>query len=69
MTPDIKPGDVVRVSFPAGASDSTVTQTPEVTAQADATGVRKVGAADLVMDGQRGAGFPLSRIEQRIVNP
>ena len=69
VTPDIKPGDVVRVSFPAGASDSTVTQSPEVTAQADATGVRKVGSADLVIDGQRSAGFPLARLEQRIVAP
>ena len=69
VTPDIKPGDVVRVAFPGGASDSTTVQTPEVTPQADATGFRKVGSADLVVEGQRSAGFPLSRIEQRIVAP
>ena len=68
VTPDIKFGDVVRVSFPGGASDSTTTLRPEVTPQADSTGFRKVGAFDLVVDGQRGA-VPLARIEQRIVNP
>ena len=68
VTPDIKPGDVVRVSFPGGASDSTRTQRPEVTAQADGNGFRKVGAFDLVVEGTRGT-VPLSRIEQRIVNP
>jgi len=69
VTPDIKPGDVVRVTFPGGASDSTTVQTPEVTPQADATGVRSVGTSDLVIDGKRGASYPLSRIEQRIVAP
>jgi hypothetical protein len=68
VTPDIKFGDVVRLTFPGGASDSTTTQRPEVTPQADSTGFRKVGAFDLVVDGQRGS-VPLSRIEQRIVNP
>ncbi|MGH3336202.1 MAG: fibronectin type III domain-containing protein, partial [Nocardioides sp.] len=68
VTPDIKPGDVVRVSFPGGASDSTRTQRPEVTPQADGAGFRKVGAFDLVVEGTRGA-VPLSRIEQRIINP
>jgi Fibronectin type III domain len=68
VTPDIKPNDVVRVSFPNGASDSTTTQRPEVTPQADSNGFKKVGAFDLVVDGQRGT-VPLSRIEQRIVNP
>ena len=68
VTPDIKPGDVVRVTFPGGASDSTRTQRPEVTPQADETGFRKVGAFDLVVEGTRGT-VPLSRIEQRIVNP
>ena len=68
VTPDIKFGDVVRVSFPGGASDSTTTQRPEVTPQADSTGFTKVGAFDLVVDGQRGS-VPLARIEQRIVNP
>jgi hypothetical protein len=68
VTPDIKPGDVVRVSFPGGASDSTKTQRPVVTPQADGTGLRKVGAFDLVVEGSRGA-VPLSRIEQRIINP
>lgn len=68
VTPDIKFNDVVRVSFPGGASDSTTTQRPEVSSQADSTGFRKVGAFDLVVDGQRGS-VPLSRIEQRIVNP
>ncbi len=68
VTPDIKPGDVVRVSFPGGASDSTRTQRPEVTPQADGAGLRKVGAFDLVVEGTRGA-VPLSRIEQRIINP
>jgi hypothetical protein len=69
VTPDIKPGDVVRVSFPGGASDSTTVQSPEVTPQADATGVQVVGSSDLVIDGKRSAGFPLARMEQRIVAP
>ena len=68
VTPDIKPGDVVRVSFPGGASDSTRTQRPAVTAQPDDTGFRKVGAFDLVVEGTRGT-VPFSRIEQRIVAP
>jgi Fibronectin type III domain len=68
VTPDIKPNDVVRVTFPGGASDSTRTQRPEVTPQADGAGFRKVGAFDLVVEGTRGT-VPLSRIEQRIVNP
>ncbi len=68
VTPDIKPGDVVRVTFPGGASDSTRTQRPAVTPQADGTGFSKVGAFDLVVEGRRGT-IPLARIEQRIVNP
>ena len=68
VTPDIKPGDVVRVSFPSGASDSTRTQRPEVTPQPDGSGFKKVGAFDLVVEGTRGS-VPLSRIEQRIINP
>jgi hypothetical protein len=68
VTPDIKPGDVVRISFSGGASDSTRTQRPEVTPQPDGAGFSKVGAFDLVVEGERG-GVPLSRIEQRIVNP
>ena len=69
VTPDIKPGDVVRVSFPGGASDSTRVQTPEVTPQADETGVRTVGAFDLVVEGKRSSGYPLARMEQRIIAP
>jgi hypothetical protein len=69
VTPDIKPGDVVNVSFPTGASDSTIVQSPEVTPQADATGVQVVGSSDLVIEGKRVANYPLSRIEQRIVAP
>ncbi len=63
VTPDIKFGDVVRVSFPGGASDSTKTQRPEVTE------FRTEGAFDLVVEGVRSPGNPLSRMEQRIVNP
>lgn len=69
VTPDIKPNDVVKLTFPGGASDSTTVQSPEVLPQADATGVRSVGTSDLVIDGKRVAGYPLSRIEQRIVAP
>jgi hypothetical protein len=68
VTPNIKPGDVVRVSVPGAGSDSTIVQTPEVTPQGG-DGFRKAGAFDLVVEGKRSAGFPLSRIEQRIVNP
>jgi hypothetical protein len=63
VTPDIKFGDVVRVSFPGGASDSTKTQRPEVTE------FRTEGAFDLVVEGVRSPGNPLSRMEQRIINP
>ena len=57
VTPDIKPNDVVRVSFPTGASDSTITQSPEVTPQAG-EGFRTVGAFDLVVEGKRARRLP-----------
>jgi Fibronectin type III domain len=72
VTPDIKPGDVVRVSIPGAGSDSTIVQTPEIMNQgtpSNPVGFRKAGAFDLVVEGKRSANYPLSRIEQRIVAP
>jgi len=69
VTPNIKPGDIVRVSFPGGAADTTTVQTPEVTPQTGGAGFTKVGSADLVIEGTRSANYPLARMEQRIVAP
>ena len=63
VTPDIKFGDVVRVTFPGGASDSTRTQRPEVTS------FTKQGDFSLVVNGVKSPGNPLARMEQRIINP
>jgi len=62
VTPNIKPGDVVSVSFPDGTSDSATTLAPEV------TGMAKIGATDLQVTGSYG-NVPTARIEQRIVAP
>jgi len=63
VTPDIKFGDVVRVTFPGGASDSTRTQRPEVTS------FTKQGDFSLVVNGVKSPGNPLARMEQRSINP
>jgi Fibronectin type III domain len=68
VTPDIKPGDVVRVTAPGVRTESTIVQAAEVSPQGG-DGFRKVGDFDLVVEGVRAAGFPLGRMEQRIVNP
>ena len=69
VTPNIKPGDVVRATVPGVGSESTIVQRAEVDAQEGGAGFRKVGDFDLVVDGVRASGFPLGRMEQRIVNP
>jgi hypothetical protein len=63
VTPDIKPGDVVRVNFPGGGFDSTKTLSPEV------TGFAKQGDFGLVVNGARRADASTARMEQRIVAP
>lgn len=63
VTPNIKPGDEVTVSFADGTTDSATTLTPEV------TGYAKAGAADLVVRGIRTNAVPRAQIEQRIVAP
>jgi hypothetical protein len=70
VTPDIKPGDVVRVTV-GGTSESTVVQSPEVANQGTAlnpTGVSIV-AGDLIIKGTKSAAIPLDQMEQRIVAP
>ncbi len=62
VTPNIKPGDVVTLSFPDGTSDSTTTLAPEV------RGMAKVGGQDLQVTGYYG-NVPTDRVEQRIVAP
>jgi Fibronectin type III domain len=66
VTPDIKPGDVVRVLFPNGSSDQTTTQGPEVTGFS-LGGINR--PLDLIVEGVRPANYPLVRMEQRIVAP
>jgi hypothetical protein len=63
VTPNIKPGDVVRVNFPGGGFDSARTLSPEV------TGFAKQGDFTLVVNGTRGPDASTARMEQRIVAP
>lgn len=67
VTPDIRPGDVVRVTTAAGVSDQTtvanvVAGTP---VQVDATTVQIHGTAQ----DATGAPLPLAQIEARLLNP
>ena len=63
VTPNIKPGDTVRVRFADGTIDSARTQNARV------TGFRSVGSNQLVVDGRVGAAVNKAFMEQRIVAP
>jgi Fibronectin type III domain len=64
VTPNIKPGDVVRVSFSAGGSDSARTLTPRVTGFTHTPGTRVVE-----VNGRYGPNTNTAQMEQRIINP
>ncbi len=63
VTPNIKPGDLVRVKFADGTTDSARTQNARV------TNFKKVGDNKLVVNGRVAAGLNKSFMEQRIVAP
>jgi len=64
VTPDIKPGDVVAISFPGGASDSVRTLSPTVTDMTHTPGSREV-----VVTGSYGPNTNTAQMEQRIIAP
>jgi len=64
VTPDIKPGDVVSVSFAGGASDSARTLSPTVTDMTHTPGSREV-----VVTGSYGPNTNTAMMEQRIIAP
>ena len=65
VTPDIRPGDVVSISFAGVAEPTDVT-----TQDAFVTGVNYVDGADtFTVVGHVGAGMDPANMEQRIVNP
>jgi hypothetical protein len=67
VTPDIRPGDVVRTTTAAGVSDQTTVAgvTAALPVQIDATTVQVHGTAQ----DAAGAQLPLNQIEQRLLNP
>jgi hypothetical protein len=67
ITPDIRPGDVVRTTTAAGVVDQTTVAnvTAGLPAQVDATTVVVRGTAQDAV----GAQLPLAQIEQRLLNP
>ncbi|HEX8180902.1 MAG TPA: chitobiase/beta-hexosaminidase C-terminal domain-containing protein [Pyrinomonadaceae bacterium] len=67
VTPDIRPGDIVRVTTAAGVSDQTTVANvvAGLPVQVDATTVQVHGSAQ----DAAGSPLPLAQIEQRLLNP
>ena len=63
VTPDIKPGDVVRVTFANGETGDTTVADAAVTADA------KLSGSTLTVTGRVGPGVNTAQMEQRIINP
>jgi hypothetical protein len=63
VTPDIKPGDVVRVTFANGETGDTTVSDAAVTADA------KLSGSTLTVTGRVGPGVNTAQMEQRIINP